>query len=149
MIDERSQKNLDTLLPKVRPIFVQLLNNLQEHFAPKGVIPKYISGTRTFDEQAEIYAKGRTTPGPRVSNAKPGFSNHNYGIALDIGLFHDGKYLEDSPYYLEIGDVAAKFPQIEWGGSWKTIKDQPHVQYKVPYTLAEMRERVTAGRPIV
>ena len=149
MIDSRSQKNLDSLLPKVRPLFVQLLDHLQEHFAPKGIIPKYICGTRTWEEQEELFAKGRTAPGPRVTNAKGGFSNHNYGIAVDIGLFNDGRYLENSPYYLEIGDVVALFPQLEWGGSWKSITDEPHVQYRTCRTIAQLRELVKAGQAIV
>lgn len=149
MIDPRSQKNLDTLLPKVRPVFVQLLDSLREHFASKGVIPKYISGTRTYAEQDALYAKGRTAPGPIVTRARAGFSNHNFGLALDIGLFlADGRYLEDTPFYKDIGKVAAKFPQIEWGGSWKFV-DEPHVEFKTGLSLAQMRERVSSGKSIV
>lgn len=149
MIDDRSQKNLDTLLPAVRPLFVQLLFALQEHFEPKGVTPRFISGTRSFAEQDALYAKGRTAPGPRVTNARGGQSNHNYGIAVDIGLFRGKEYLEESPLYNEIGAIVAKFPQLEWGGSWKSIVDLPHVQYRTGLTLAEMRERIMLGRSIV
>ncbi len=149
MIDPRSQKNLDTLLPKVRPLFVQLLDSLQEHFEPKGVTPKYITGTRTFEEQEALFAKGRTAPGRRVTNARGGFSNHNFGIAVDIGLFRGADYLEDSPLYKEIGGVVAKFPQLEWGGSWKTIVDEPHVQYRTGKTTAQLRDMVKSGQSIV
>lgn len=150
MIDDRSQKNLDSLLPQVRPLFVQLLDHLQSHFNEVGIIPKYICGTRTFEEQEALFAKGRTTPGPRVTNAGPGFSNHNYGIAVDVGLFTlDGKYLEDTPFYKDIGSVVAKFPQLEWGGSWKTISDEPHVQYRTGKTIAQLRDLVKAGKAIV
>jgi peptidoglycan L-alanyl-D-glutamate endopeptidase CwlK len=148
-IDPRSQKNLDSLLPKVRPLFVQLLDHLQEHFEPKGITPRFISGTRTFAEQDAIFAKGRTAPGPRVTNARGGFSNHNYGIAVDIGLFKGKEYLTSSPFYKEIGDVVALFPQLEWGGSWKTITDEPHVQYRTGRTIAQLRELVKAGKAIV
>lgn len=150
MIDARSQKNLDTLLPKVRPLFVQFLTRLQEHFNEKGVIPKFIAGTRTYEEQEELFAKGRTTPGPRVTNARGGFSNHNYGIAIDVGLFlSDGRYLEDTPFYREIGSVVALFPQLEWGGSWKSITDEPHVQYRTGKTIAQLRELVKSGQAVV
>jgi peptidoglycan L-alanyl-D-glutamate endopeptidase CwlK len=149
MIDPRSQKNIDTLLPKVRPVFVQLLDSLQTHFAEKGIVPKYISGTRTYAEQAALYAKGRTAPGPKVTNARPGFSNHNFSIAVDVGLFlPDGRYLEDTPFYRDIGKVVAKFPQLEWGGSWKFV-DEPHVEFKTGLSLAQMRERVSSGKSIV
>jgi peptidoglycan L-alanyl-D-glutamate endopeptidase CwlK len=149
-IDPRSQKHLDTLLPEVRPLFVQLLDHLQTHFNEKGIIPKFICGTRTFEEQEALFAKGRTAPGPRVTNARGGFSNHNYGIAVDVGLFTpDGKYLEDTPFYREIGEVVALFPQLEWGGSWKTITDEPHVQYRTGRTIAQLRELVKSGKAIV
>jgi peptidoglycan L-alanyl-D-glutamate endopeptidase CwlK len=148
MIDERSQKNLDSLNAKVRPVFAQLLFHLQEHFAPKGVTPRYISGHRTWAEQDSLYSKGRTTPGPKVTNARGGFSNHNFGLAVDIGLFKGKEYLGSSPLYKEIGPIVAKFPQLEWGGGWKFV-DEPHVQYAVPYTMAELRERVTSGKAIV
>ena len=96
-----------------------------------------------------MYSKGRTTAGPKVTNAKGGQSNHNFGIAIDLGLFKDGKYLEKSPLYKEIGKVVAQFPELEWGGSWKSIVDEPHVEYRTGLTLAQMRERMSAGKSIV
>jgi peptidoglycan L-alanyl-D-glutamate endopeptidase CwlK len=149
MIDPRSQKNLDSLLPKVRPVFVQLLSHLQEHFASRGVVPRYISGNRTWEEQDAIFAQGRTKPGPIVTKARGGESRHNFGLALDIGLFKGKEYLTKSPLYKEIGQVVAKFPQIEWGGSWKSIVDEPHVEFRTGLSLAQMRERVRSGKSIV
>ncbi len=71
--------------------------------AKKCVVIKIISGTRThMQEQDALYARRRTAPGPRVTNARGGYSNHNFGIAWDIGLFRGGKYLEDSPLYREV-----------------------------------------------
>ena len=43
-----------------------------------------ISGYRSHKEQADIYAQGRTRPGKKVTNARPGFSAHNWGIAVDV-----------------------------------------------------------------
>lgn len=51
-----------------------------------------ISGYRSFDEQAELYAQGRTTPGPVVTRAKAGFSMHCYGLATDWAYFEGGQY---------------------------------------------------------
>jgi len=42
-------------------------------------------------EQADLYAIGRTKPGKRVTNAKPGESAHNYGLALDFVPMLAGK----------------------------------------------------------
>lgn len=39
---------------------------------------------RNLQEQADLYAMGRTKPGKIVTNASPGQSAHNYGLALDF-----------------------------------------------------------------
>tara|TARA_R110002012_G_scaffold236889_1_gene410636 strand:- start:126 stop:479 length:354 start_codon:yes stop_codon:yes gene_type:complete len=46
-----------------------------------------IEGHRTLERQAELYAIGRTTPGSKVTNAKPGQSRHNSmpSEAVDVG----------------------------------------------------------------
>ena len=36
-----------------------------------------VEGHRSNERQAELYAQGRTAPGPKVTNAKPGQSKHN------------------------------------------------------------------------
>lgn len=46
---------------------------------------------RSLEEQALEYAKGRTTPGKIVTNAKPGQSAHNYGLALDFVPMQNGR----------------------------------------------------------
>jgi hypothetical protein len=47
-------------------------------------------GYRTPERQRYLYSKGRTRPGPRVSNAKPWQSLHQYGVAGDFVLYLDG-----------------------------------------------------------
>lgn len=46
---------------------------------------------RARSEQAALYAQGRTLPGRVVTNAKPGESAHNYGLALDFVPLRLGK----------------------------------------------------------
>ncbi len=108
---------------------------------------KIISGLRSYAEQATLYAKGRTTPGPKVTNARPGFSNHNFGTAWDIGLFKGKRYLTASPIYTEIGQ-AARSLGLTWGGDFKSFKDTPHYELPTGHTLAQMRQRVAAGQDI-
>ena len=45
--------------------------------------PLIYCGRRTMEEQAALYAKGRTVGGKIVTKAKPGESYHNYGLAFD------------------------------------------------------------------
>jgi peptidoglycan L-alanyl-D-glutamate endopeptidase CwlK len=134
-IDERSEKNIATLLPEVRPIARALVHGA----ASAGIQIKVIGGTRTFEEQDRLFAQGRTEPGRIVTNARAGFSNHNFGIAFDIGVFEGKKYLPESPKYKAVGAMGVELG-LEWGGNWKTIVDQPHFQLR-PAWAAEMRER--------
>lgn len=132
--DERTEKNLRTLHVGAEAKMRVFLAKLIPYMAEKGVVAKVISGTRTYAEQDALYAQGRTKPGPVVTNARGGQSNHNFGCAVDIGLFKDGDYLEDSPLYKEAGPIG-KSVGLTWGGDWKTIKDYPHfeaLEFKAP-----------------
>ena len=54
--------------------------------------PLIYCGLRTMEEQAALYAKGRTVSGKIVTKAKPGESYHNYGLAFDwVPLKQSGK----------------------------------------------------------
>src|SRR5262245_18268987 len=48
---------------------------------------RVLSGTRTYAEQDELYRIGRDLPGEIITNARGGESNHNFGLAWDIGVF--------------------------------------------------------------
>lgn len=150
-VDPRSEKNIITLLPEVRP----LARSLVQKAAIAGICVKVISGYRSYEEQDELYAQGRTRPGKIVTKAKGGYSNHNFGIAFDIGVFESGKYLGDSPKYKAVGALGMEIG-LDWGGSWKTIVDQPHYQLRPAWAkdmtekemLAELRKRVAQGKPV-
>jgi peptidoglycan L-alanyl-D-glutamate endopeptidase CwlK len=98
-----------------------------------------ICGNRTYEEQDDLYAQGRSKPGSIVTKAKGGQSMHNFGTAFDIGIFSmDGKhYLGESPDYAKVGKIGKKLG-LEWGGSWEFV-DEPHFQLTVGRSLAELR----------
>lgn len=153
-LDERSAKNVSTLHSKVQQLFKNWIMECQVLAKTLGYEYKAISGNRTWDEQAKIYAQGRTAPGKIVTNARPGYSNHNYGIAVDMGVFKDGKYLDSSKpseaeaFHRKAALIAEKY-NIEWGGSWKSFKDYPHFEYKTGKTLAQLRQLVQEGKDIL
>lgn len=134
-VDARSEKIIATLLPEVQPFARALVHKANAN----GMTIKILSGLRTYDEQNALYAQGRTAPGNKVTNAKGGFSNHNFGIAFDIGIFEGTKYLGDSPKYKAVGVLGMELG-LEWGGNWKTFVDQPHYQLR-PLWAAKMAER--------
>lgn len=147
-VDARSEKVIASLLPEVQSYARALVHKA----ADAGVTIKIISGLRTYQEQDALYAQGRTKPGDKVTNAKGGQSNHNFGIAFDIGVFEGNKYLSDSPKYKTVGILGVDLG-LEWGGNWKTITDQPHFQLRPNWAkelteknmLAELRSRKASG----
>jgi peptidoglycan L-alanyl-D-glutamate endopeptidase CwlK len=48
--------------------------------------------------QQELYNQGRTTPGKIVTYAKPGYSYHNWSLALDCVFKDKNKWVWDGPY---------------------------------------------------
>ena len=146
-LDPRTAANIATLHPRVQPRAREFMVLASEIAAKHGLVVKIISGLRSYAEQATLYAKGRTAPGPKVTNARPGHSNHNFGTAWDIGLFKGKTYLTDSPIYTEIGQ-ASRSLGLTWGGDFKSFKDTPHYEIPTGHTLAQMRQLVAAGKDI-
>ena len=157
-VDPRSEATIQLLNPVVQPYARELVRRA----AAKGIEIKVIGGFRTFKEQDKLYCQGRNipeckglyAPGSKVTNAKGGFSNHNFGIAFDIGVFNGTKYLPESPSYVEVGKIGRSLG-LEWGGDWTTFKDRPHFQLRPQWAkdlsekemLAELRRRASSVPP--
>ena len=125
-----------TLIPEARIPMRQFLSwaipYVEENYK---LTLKGISGSRTAAEQDALYAQGRTAPGKIVTNARAGQSNHNYGLALDLGIFDGaGEYVDSyhssqsTKIYREIAMRCDEFG-LTWGGNWRSFPDAPHFQY--------------------
>ncbi|MGH8055396.1 MAG: M15 family metallopeptidase [Stenotrophomonas sp.] len=95
-----------------------------------------VEGYRSPERQAELMAAGKAT------RAGAWQSCHQYGLGVDSAPIRNGKLqwnMEDPwtqrGYYL-YGELAQQ-AGLEWGGSWRSIKDFVHV---------EMRDRCRAAR---
>ena len=143
-LDPHSAAAIATLLPAAQRAARRLLAAANDGRLGPGVAVKIICGTRTYAEQTALYAQGRTTPGPIVTDAPAGYSNHNFGIAFDVGIFIGGEYQDDSPLYAKVGTLG-RSQGLEWGGDWDSFPDEPHFQLAYPGTLAEARALVAAG----
>lgn len=143
---------------KAQPYFFEL-SRLGKQVAIENGAGNYkiISGHRTYAEQTKLYNKGRTTSGDIVTKARAGYSNHNFGIAVDGGFFgKNGSYLDESSPNLaeklhkKLADlVKIKIPQLEWGGDWKSFQDTPHWEVKTGLTMEQKRARIASGKPIL
>lgn len=116
----------------------------------KGIRLITTSGLRTFAEQDLLYAKGRTSPGDIVTNARAGESWHNYGVAFDVAFDNGSGVPTWEEYDMndngiddwdEIGEIGVSIG-LEWGGNWKQFLDRPHFQYTFGKSMAELREVV-------
>jgi len=144
--DMRSEGLIMTLIPNAQTLARQSLKFIRKG----GIDARIISGTRSYLEQDTLYKRGRYgNPGPRVTNAKGGQSNHNFGIAWDIGVFDaKGRYLADSPLYRKAGELVLKSVTqhaVEWGGEWRSFPDVSHYQVRTGLQLAEVRRRFENG----
>lgn len=143
-VDAKSESNIITLIPDAQVAarkFVAILTG-----AGKDV--RILSGTRTYAEQDALYKQGRNgNKLPKVTNARGGQSNHNFGLAWDIGVFENGSYVSnDSKYKTIPAMVLPQLPQLEWGGNWISIKDFPHYQLKsVSDSVAAIRSLFENG----
>jgi peptidoglycan L-alanyl-D-glutamate endopeptidase CwlK len=142
--DGRSELNIQTLLPAAQ----RRAREFMKAVTDAGFTIKIISGTRTFAEQDELYRQGRDKPGARVTNARGGQSNHNFGVAWDVGVFDNGQYLDESPTYRQTGDIG-KALGLEWGGDWRRMVDEPHFQVVREDDLKEIAAKFEQGTAFV
>jgi peptidoglycan L-alanyl-D-glutamate endopeptidase CwlK len=143
--DSRSERSIRSLQPKAQRAARAFLRRVLD----AGINARIISGTRTYREQDALFRKGRFgDPSSIVTKAKGGQSNHNFGIAWDIGVFQNGAYLGSSPLYARAA-VVGRVPGIEWGGDWVTFVDQPHYELSTGMSLAVVRGNFETGQAFV
>lgn len=150
-LDSRSEFNILTLLPHAQVAARETMKVLVADGKRSGLQPLVLWGTRTYAQQDKIFAQ-RTPDGKKVTNARGGQSNHNFGIAWDIGLFQGGKYLVHAAPYGEAGKrvKAAGIDNLEWGGDWNFV-DKPHYQIKINgegKPVSELRALFESGREL-
>jgi len=144
--DLRSERVLATLLPAMQSKARQIMA-LSKSF---NLAVTLLSGTRTYAEQNYLFSKR-----PKVTNARGGQSNHNFGIAIDVGIFDRGHYLtgetaSEEKAYVDLATlIKSRIKGVEWGGDWKSFKDQTHYQLATGKTLAQVRASFEAGKPFV
>lgn len=136
---------MSRLLSALEPSTREMVEKGLEEIKAQGLDVLIICTYRSWDEQAAEYAKGRTAPGPIVTNAKPGQSWHQWGRAIDFVPRRNGKTLvwgirgngldqdpsDDATDDLELWQRCAacyKMAGLEWAGDWTQFREFPHVQ---------------------
>lgn len=117
-------REIGDLEPETRRMCVEFLAECEA----AGLLVKITHTLRTMEEQAHLYAKGRTLPGPQVTKAKPGQSPHNYGMAFDVAFEGKTPYpKETDPRWEQLGKIG-EMVGLKWGGRWKGFPDRPHFE---------------------
>lgn len=132
-MDQRSLDNLNTLHPKWRPIAINAWTAAQNAM-PSNTKIIVVQGLRTFAESNVLFAQGRTTPGPIVTNAPAGESYHNYGLAFDFAMVTNGRndYVV-GPLWMKVVAIM-KAAGMTWGGDFPDGQhDDPHFEQRYDY----------------
>ena len=148
LLDERTRATIAGLDAKAREAMEDFMCRAKATAATMGCEYVAISGTRSWEEQAEL-RKRHLAGGPLA--ARPGYSWHNFGTAMDCGVFEAGRktYLDESnparaQRVHKACAVHAMACGLEWGGNWKGKScDPPHYQIYMPSSspTAQDRER--------
>ena len=103
-----------------------------------GINIRVSSGFRSFEEQKELYAQGRTKDGNIVTNAKEGESYHNYGLAFDVVEITPNGEANYGTDYDSIASIG-KALGFGWGGDWASFIDKPHFEMKYGYQTSQLK----------
>lgn len=140
--DTISIERIKLLHPAIRDLITKAIDRA-ECGLPINTAIRIVQGLRTISEQDALYAKGRTSSGPIITNAKGGRSFHNYGLAVDFALLldrnSDGTYETlswsmiadaDKDGIVDWSEIVSAFESFgfSWGGKWRTFKDYPHLE---------------------
>ena len=158
--DPRTEATIATLLVPTQRAARKFMNAAGSAGLSSGLQVRLISGTRTFAQQDELFAQGRTKKGSIVTNARGGQSNHNFGIAWDVGIFtSSGQYIDGlsgsskmpakavDAEYDKLGPVG-KRDGLFWGGDWRK-PDRPHYQMLDNDELPAIRDHFLHGGEIL
>jgi peptidoglycan L-alanyl-D-glutamate endopeptidase CwlK len=155
MRDAISMNRALQLHPKVQQEVIDTINEIEAKLPVNAKI-RIVQGIRTKDEQDALYAQGRTKPGNIVTNAKFGQSFHSYGLAIDFAIMYDKdnngsfetlswdtNYDFDKDGVKDWQEVVQAFEKKKWfwGGRFKSIPDNPHLERTFGYTWRQLLDK--------
>ena len=118
-------------LQLVCPALSDKIHLLAAMLEDEGIVFRVTQGLRTWAEQNTLYQQGRTTPGPVVTNAPPGYSYHQFGLAVDVVPFDQEPPQPDwntsHPVWQRIITVGESLGLYS-GSAFTHFKDIPHLQ---------------------
>lgn len=125
-----SDRNVSHLYPDFSAAYAKVLTDLQAYLGAHhpGYYCKLVEGLRTAAYQNELFQKR-----PRVT-WKDGYqqkSNHQSGLAADVGIFNpQGEYIEEpDDLIMAYYGHCVRAHHLVWGGDWNSFVDKPHAEW--------------------
>ncbi len=124
-----------TQLQLVNPELAAKVTRLMDSLALENAIIKVTQGLRSWTEQEALWQKGRDALGnvvdrsQVVTDAAPGHSYHNFGLAVDVAPFDDSipDWNLNHPVWKRIEAVGVSLGMTA-GAEFRTFPDWPHFQ---------------------
>lgn len=117
----------------VHPKLVAAIEEILGAMADRGHGMFVVEGVRSLERQSALYAQGRSTPGPIVTNADgvTHRSNHqphedHWGHAVDCAFLSGNPFSHTHPWE-EYGELVESHG-LRWGGRFSTLMDLPHAE---------------------
>ena len=148
LIDKSVEKMGAGIHPVVKASAIEMIRRAYN----EGIFVKITHGYRSMEEQAALYGQGRSSyvyngkqygnkKAVKVTNAKPGSSYHNFGLAIDFVLTNkDGTaaYWTVNDKWRRVAEIAKGLGFV-WGGDWSSFKDNPHLEMTGGLTTSHLR----------
>lgn len=131
--DAVTNLRIDKLHPKIKCAVKNFVNDVEKTM---GIKLRIIQGYRTYAEQDALFGQS-----PKVTNARGGESNHNFGLAIDVAEIKNGTidWVEQETVLSKIAPIGKKWG-LAWGGDWKSFVDKPHFEMTFGKTTQDLRE---------
>lgn len=122
----------------LEPDTARLAGEFVGRAAKAGIVVLVTEGYRSIDRQNHLYALGRTRTGRRVTNARGGFSFHQYRVAFDVVPIVGGAPAwRRLDLFRRLGTIGKNLG-LTWGGDFRR-PDMPHFQHCRGRTIEEFR----------
>ncbi|HEY6026066.1 MAG TPA: M15 family metallopeptidase [Pseudolabrys sp.] len=135
-------------LSLIYPALASKVRTMHDILELEGIEIRVVQGLRSWNEQDNLYAQGRTAPGKIVTNVKGGHSYHNFGLAVDcVPSTHtpdqpfDPDWNASHPAWKRMSDVGISLGLVS-GATWRTFPDAPHFQLSGRFKMGSPDDEV-------
>ena len=126
----------------LHPALVLKIQRVLAHMQELGHPMKVCQGLRTTEQQAALYAQGRTFPGKIVTNcdgvvrrSRHQATQSGYGEAIDCCFVGQDPFGIKQPW--KVYGAAVKAVGLVWGGDFSSLADLDHAELAKIHTVVD------------